>query len=409
MSNKRVSEFSAITAGDLKGGDLFLVSDLTNVESKKMTATELVSYMQARITASFTSAVSASFASSSVSASHAVFSDTAGTVTGTVTTASFAITASYAINFNGTSSWASKAISSSYAATSSLQLISTASYATNAKSASYLIYSGTPNGFAHSASLATNATYARTSSFLIGLDLSGGFDGPAKGTASYALSAKNANTASYILYSGAYNGKISSASNATIAVLATTANFLNYSVGTSNGTASNARTASFALTASYIATASYATNAGLTPGVYRLYGPFTPTLSTPASGAVSISITSSTAYPVMLFEVNGDCGIPLRTTPATDGKIVVNAYRLNPGPTSVDVVQTWAHASVGATGLTAGSAVTSSFYVRQYTNAIQAGYKWDISFVASECNFQNGYNPLTLWIQSGDVDNINVA
>jgi hypothetical protein len=140
-----------------------------------------------------------------------------------------------------------------------------------------------------------------------------------------------------------------------------------------------------------------------------LYGPFTPTLSTPESGALSISITSSTVYPVLLFELNGDCGIPLRNNPVTDGKIVVNALRLNPTSAVDNIVQTWAHASVGATGLTAWSSITSSFYVRQYTNAIQAGYKWVLSFVATECNFQNGYNPLTLWIQSGDVDNINVA
>lgn len=154
---------TALTAAEIAPDDLFLVGDVSAHESKKMTADELLLFVEASgsfpdptlvDSASYASYAatsrSASFATRTISGSHAL-------------RANFADTASYF------SSSIVASISSSFADKS--HLADSASYVTtalNAYNASNLIYVGTPNGtasFAISCSTAQSSSFARTASF----------------------------------------------------------------------------------------------------------------------------------------------------------------------------------------------------------------------------------------------------
>lgn len=238
MANKRVSELNELLAAQVDQTDLFLVTDVSAFESKRIRAVQLQTYALAG---------TASYASNANSASYALNSSTAsflrynGVFNGS---ASYAISASFALS----SSWAafvqsaSYAISASYALSSSYASMSfwavTASYAQTA-SVNLVISSAL-------ADLATSASY---------LIYTPGFN---NGTASYAISssrAVNANTASFLYYGGAYNGSASAAiraANADSASNSQTASFLYYNGSTPNGTASMAVSSSYAQRAKYV-------------------------------------------------------------------------------------------------------------------------------------------------------------
>ena len=245
MANKRVSELTQITTGELDSADLFLLSDTSVNESKKLTLSDLSTYILTggNLTGSFygTSSWAENAKTSSVST--------------TAVSASWALTASFALN-GGTggaavsASWASASLSSSYARTASFVSVAnaaTASFATSSRfsdSASFLIYTGGNNGTITNAINAVSATTATSASFA-----------STSRTASYALSSSVAAVAA----------------TATVATTATSASFATYaqtasvgivtSVQTSASWASqslsasvadNAVDAMFAITASYV-------------------------------------------------------------------------------------------------------------------------------------------------------------
>jgi hypothetical protein len=263
-NNIRVSELALITAPEVAVNDLFLLADVSEIKSKKLSALELTAYMQSAITSSVSSSHSltasyllyqgfpngtASYAllaktsSYNLSSSHAIWADTASH-------ALYAKSASYAL----TSSYA---ISSSYSATSSVQLTYSSAYADYARTASFLLYTGIPNGTASHAIYSLASTTAKTASYLsYTLGQSNGTSSNAR-TASYAISASRALSSSYLIYKG-----------------------------TPNGTASHALVADNATNATYATYTSQIMNWGI----------YNSTLNTPSASGISLSVLNSLPY-----------------------------------------------------------------------------------------------------------------
>ncbi len=219
LQNKKASQLVFITPSEVMPNDLFYVVDVSAHESKKMTAADLSAYLNA---------------SGSLFAVHAINADTAsfvlpGGITFIVPSASFASFAGSTLS----SSWVSSSVSSSHAITASFSLNGEIG---NAQSASFLIYTGVPNGTASFALTSSLTFNTLTSSFLI-------YNGFNNGTASYALTSQNVNHATSADTASYFNsviGNVSSASHANIAdnsIQAQTASFLKYN-GVFNGTAS---------------------------------------------------------------------------------------------------------------------------------------------------------------------------
>lgn len=293
MANTRVSELSPIVAADVATNDLLLLADVSAVESKKLAISDLRNYLQLNISSSSTS----SWATNARTASYLLYQ---GFPNGT---ASFALTSSYNLS-SSHARWAdtashalyalsasfarssSYALTASYAHTSSVQLIFSSAFADQARTASFLLYAGVPNGTASYALSSLTASQAARATHLMY---------PNNSTASVAISSNQSRTASFVLYSGVPNGTASYAMYAQNIGTATTANFLNYTPGVPNGTASYAISASYARTGSYAIraiTASYAesTNAD----GFKRFGPFTATVNaTNTQARVTISTTSS--------------------------------------------------------------------------------------------------------------------
>jgi hypothetical protein len=171
----------------------------------------------------------------------------------------------------------------------------------------------------------------------------------------------------------------------------------------------NCATASYVETASYAKSASRATYADNVNDVYKLYGPYPVTLLSPETGALSLSFTSSLIYPYIIFEVCGDHGIPFRSYPSTNGIITVTAICTSPALTTT-IARTWAHAPLQnvSGGIDSVGSITQSFFAKSYVQMV-SGIKWDFALNAANCNFQNAYNPLTLWIYSKDCTGVNTA
>lgn len=344
MSNKRVSELTPLASVDVAPDDLFLITDISALESKKITAADLETYILSN--GSITGTIT-----------HAILADTASYIdpnkVGLIPSASYSISSSYSTNgywakYSDTASYINAANidgavpSSSYSQTASFLLYTgiyngsasyalTASYVDNAQTASFLNYiPGIPNGTASYALMAESGAFNGSASYLI-------YNGIPNGTASFALNILNPEiTASYLLLkNGRINGSASYAvtsSWASSSYIASQSYYLHYRPGISNGTASYsmngayadisgrtyfanltysssfasssvsssyaltasycAGTASYVLTSSYCAgTSSYAIIAGtvIDSNIYRLYGPF----NTKDSGG---STTTSEAY-----------------------------------------------------------------------------------------------------------------
>jgi hypothetical protein len=261
MANIRVSELALITAPEVAVNDLFLLADVSEIESKKLSALELTAYMQSAITSSVSSSHSltasyllyqgfpngtASYAllaktsSYNLSSSHAIWADTASH-------ALYAKSASYAL----TSSYA---ISSSYSATSSVQLTYSSAYADYARTASFLLYTGIPNG---------TASYAISSEYLI-------YKGIPNGTASHALVASNSTNSTTASYAISASYSVSSS-------------YLTWTQGKSNGTAS------YALTSSISSLAARATLVSKP----MLYGIYTASAYTPSGSSLNVTFGDS--------------------------------------------------------------------------------------------------------------------
>jgi len=280
MANERVSQLQDLFASDMDPSDLFLVTDVSMKESKRMNMGQLLSYIEG---------------SGSFDAAHSTNADTASyvepsAIDGTVATAlnaSSSVSASAAVN----------ARSSSYAFNST-----TASYSafcvvsqTTANSASYLIYTGIVNGTASYAVQALNANVATTA-----LNLN--YNGTPNGTASFAITASNVATASNAI----------TASNANLATLATTASHALVSDNTVQSISS-----SYANQTDNAATASYISNA--------FYGP---------KFIAPITIASSTGV-VPWTQFN----CPVQFIPIGTRAIIVDAYTDNGSTNSPSFVQ----------------------------------------------------------------------
>ncbi len=247
MANKRVSELAPIYASSLQPQDLLLLADVVNHESKKLTLSDLGSYINA--SGSFTGTASfATTASYAIAASTAV-SATSATNAATASLSSQAlnaITASFAI----TSSFSFTSISSSHADTASIASVTSASFAQNsanasqASTASYLFFTpGVVNG---------TASFSITSSYVSGL----------------VASASHATVADFALSGSGFGGSSVSSSwasqslSASFAVSASHANVADIAqVGITTNFQSSASWASQSLSSSYALNASFVKNA----------------------------------------------------------------------------------------------------------------------------------------------------
>lgn len=206
MPNKRVSQLVELTTAEVQPDDLFLIIDTSARESKKIQAQDVIAFLNA---------------SGSITAIHAELADTAsyllpGGINWTVPSSSFSTTAisaafathastsdtSISASYARTASWAINAINGGTTLSTGSTYPITSSWANNvvlAKSSSFLIYAGFPNGTASYAIRAGSSITADSASFLIG--------GVTVVTASYALVAGTsnnvdiANTASYLIFS----------------------------------------------------------------------------------------------------------------------------------------------------------------------------------------------------------------
>jgi len=170
MANEKVSQLVELTAGEIASEDVFMVGDMSAHESKKTTAAQLLLFVE----------TSGSFA-----AATAVLANTASYILGSgvdgaVATASYVNTASYARR----TGVADTAGSASYSTTASY----VASSGVSADTASFLKYSGIPNGTASYALVAGTSNTANYASNLIGV---------AGGTSSYAMSGSFSISASW--------------------------------------------------------------------------------------------------------------------------------------------------------------------------------------------------------------------
>ncbi len=194
VNNEKVSQLVPMAPIDIAPGDLFFIADISNHESKKLAASDLLVYVG--LSASFIAThattadtasyilgsgvngnvASASFAIFSPSSSHALISDNA-------TTASFALAFSQAAT-----------VSASYALqASSASFVSTASVSRNAFTASFLQF--VPGNFNGSASYAVSSSKADSSATSITSSFSS--VSMVSISSSFASSATSADTASY--------------------------------------------------------------------------------------------------------------------------------------------------------------------------------------------------------------------
>lgn len=223
MANRRVSELNELLNTQVAANDLFLITDVSAVESKKIQASELrtfamngtASYANFCLSASYAHmARSASWAPNTISASYALSASYADWAK----SASYALvvlSASYALS----SSWAFHTETASYALTSSVQLVISSGLANYADTASYLLWTaGRVNGTASYAMSASRAFYANFADFL------NYTAGTSNGTASYAMTASLARTASLLYYDGvSFNGSASYALRSGTTLLADSA------------------------------------------------------------------------------------------------------------------------------------------------------------------------------------------
>lgn len=300
MANKRTSELTPITTAELATGDLFNVSDISAIESKRLTLSDLTDYFQSAITASATS----SHASNASSASYLIYNGTANGSASNAITSSNAITASFSLlaftSSNATTAslallatTSSNAITASYSFTSSVQLAYSSSYSDYSDSSSYLIYNGFSNGTASYSLVSNESLTATTASYI-------NYTGTPNGSASYALASNTARTASLLTWNGAStnNGTSSWSWRTVLSAQSSTASFLNYDGTNFNGSASYALTsgtASYIESASHATTASYAVRSNLDENGYKVFGPYviTPAGTPVATASIQFSTTSS--------------------------------------------------------------------------------------------------------------------
>lgn len=228
MANKRVSELNELLSSQVDDSDLFLITDIIAVESKKIRASELRIY---------NSQTTASWAQNAVSASLALLASSASWSPPTPS-ASYALSASHADSANSSSyvvsasfalssSWANQSFSSvsaSYALTASVNLVVSSALADTAKTASFLLYTNGFNNGTSSAAISSSFAIASNQTKLLiydGVNFNG--TSSAAVNAAFADSASNALTASMMFYDG-----VTSNGTASVAVSASLSQWSNF-------------------------------------------------------------------------------------------------------------------------------------------------------------------------------------
>jgi hypothetical protein len=312
--NTRVSQLAPITALQLSSEDLFLLADVTANESKKLTLQDLSSYLLSggNLTGSFYG--TASWSINTLSASYSP----------PTVSSSFAYTASIS-NFSVSSSFAtttltaSNSTSASYAVTASytiIQNVATASFAliaALAKTASFLFYvPGANNGTASYSINALTASYA----------LNGGSGGSGSLSSSYSSTSGQTQTSSYLAFNGIDNGTASLALISQIAydsgtsTSASHALYADYAaIGITTNFQSSASWASQSLSSSFSIIAINSTNA--TTASYVLpnpnivnYGVFNAISQSLSSGQIDTVTLSSNINMTTSFDARGTLIIP---------------------------------------------------------------------------------------------------
>ena len=188
-NNERVSQLIELFASNLDTTDVFLVTDTSQKESKKLEVGQLLLFIEN---------------SGSFSAYHSILSDTSSYVK--ASNIDGIVTSSLSSSLSISSSFSNFAKSSSHSLNAD-----TASYSTwcvvnssDADTSSYLNYTGIPNG---TASYSLQSQLSNTATTALNLF----YNGTPNGTASYAITASNAliasssvssNTSSYLFYDG---------------------------------------------------------------------------------------------------------------------------------------------------------------------------------------------------------------
>ena len=291
-NNKRITELVPLNPAQLADNDLFAVADVSIPDTKKITVTDFAQWVAN---------------SASLSIDSASYSDTAsyllyqGFPNGT---ASYAISSSWAYLAYS----ASFVISASYAVTASycLSCGTTSSYASGAIScltASYLLYQGFPNGTASYALTSSRALFANTASYIAGNNVAG-----TVASASYAVSASTLIGIGGLL-----------PTTASWALRAITASYLYYDGATNNGTASYAVNAKNSQTASMVTSLANSY-------IFREFGPHTSSIfggGTTASFGY-FQITASALDPRVIVEAWGDVRVKISSSIDYSGSLVLN-------------------------------------------------------------------------------------
>jgi hypothetical protein len=297
-SNRRLVESNSLIWDQVDPNDLFLISDVSDLETKKILAEELKKYITDN-----------GFLEANLNgtASYSNFSNSSSWAPPCIS-ASYSLTSSY----SNKSQESNLAISSSYALSASYSLYSklslTASYAlksetsdainsinsTYSDTASYLLYiSGKDNGTAHTSTTSSLSLLSETSSYLLYVL------GKNNGTASHAMTSSLAESSSFLIYTGVPNGTSSHSIRSDTTLWALTSSYLYYDdiLETPNGTASYSITSSFSITSSY---ARYVNS-------YMDYGRFTAKITD--DNTASILLTTNGTSPTgdnFLIEFEGD-------------------------------------------------------------------------------------------------------
>lgn len=337
MSNKRVTELALILPSELSSEDLFLLADVApNPESKKLQLFDLKNYILSNGNLSGSLTGTSSWAQNAVSTSYAP-PQTSGSYAATSSWSWNSISASIALLAIS----ASYALSSSYSLTASYALSSScnncsssisSAFSTYAYSASFLIYTGIPNGtasFAMTASHALSLASSSTSSFA--------------GSCSFASSSNFAQSASHLIYDGTPNGTAYYAINATNATSASNAQTasvayvaLTASVGITTNFQSSASFASRSISSSHalIADTAYLANTAsfAWPSPYYIrhgvYSAITHSLSSSVLDLVAISSSQSTSSS---FEAVGTVVVPWTASQRISESITLNLLNRTTG------------------------------------------------------------------------------
>lgn len=305
IGNKKVSQLIELTPTEVEANDLFLIIDSSNRESKKIQASNLITWLNG---------------SGSIYAQHSVIADTASFILGSnvygpvflAALAANAISSSWADN-------AGFAISATSASNAT-----TASFALNAQglsiTSSYLKYSGFPNGTSSFALRAGIADLAYSAAFLL-------YSGGNNGTASYAMYTDNVNIANSAAFALTSLDSIHS-------INADTASYFNNVIGTVASASyanfsSESYTSTTSISSSYLifdsftftpnGTASYAISAGSIGGIknYGIFLAISQSLSISQLDDVVSSIASSITNSVSI-EAVGTVVIPFTSSISVD-------------------------------------------------------------------------------------------